>query len=66
MNCFVKPVEPVAASEPPFAAGGGRKMPPRIEKDPLKALDDLMAAIEALCPVWPARKRSIDGHKMLL
>jgi len=41
-------------------------MPPRIEKDPLKALDDLMAAIEALCPVWPARKRSIDGHKMLL
>lgn len=66
MNSFVKPPESATASEPPFAAGGGRKMPPRFEEDPLKALDDLMAAIEALCPVWPARERTINGHKMLL
>jgi hypothetical protein len=27
--------------------------------DPYRVLDDLMAVIEALCPVWPPRE--IDG-----
>lgn len=52
--------------EQPIAAGGGIQAPVRHEEDPLKALDDLMAAIELLCPQWPAREPSVDGKKMLL
>jgi len=66
MNSFVKQSEPNIVAEPPFAAGGGVQTFPRFEDDPLKALDDLMAAVEALCPKWPERGTFIDGGKMLL
>ncbi len=48
----------------PEEAGSPR--PVRIEEDPYRALDDLMAAIEALCPVWPRRDRRGTGDRMLL
>lgn len=60
MNSFVKPVEA------PFAAEGGVAPSPRIEDDPYRALDDLMAAVEALCPVWPRREPFIVGGRMLM
>jgi len=66
MNSFVNRTEPVILSEPPFAAGGGVQTSSRFEEDPLKALDDLMAAVEALCPKWPERGTFVDGGKMLL
>ena len=34
--------------------------------DPIRALDDLMAVVEALCPLWPQRASLVDGGKMLL
>lgn len=34
--------------------------------DPYEALDHLMAAVEALCPVWPERPSMKDNGKMLL
>ena len=37
-----------------------------IEEDPYRALDDLMAVVEVLCPVWPPREGFVDGGKMLL
>jgi hypothetical protein len=41
----------------PFAAGGGiTHVPEAAGRDPLEALDDLMAVIEALCPIWPSRE----------
>ena len=48
------------------AATGGIDAPPRVEEDPYRALDDLMAAVEALCPVWPSRDTLRVGEKMLL
>jgi hypothetical protein len=39
---------------PLFADGGLRELP-RPVTDPLAALDDLMAVIEAMSPTWPAR-----------
>lgn len=38
-----------------FAADGGLDAPMPPPADPLQALDDLMAVIEELCPVWPPR-----------
>lgn len=55
MSSFVK------SGETPFAAGAGRPAPPARAEDPYAALDDLMAAVEALCPEWPARDRIIEG-----
>ena len=40
--------------------------PLRREVDPYRALDDLMAAVEVLCPVWPPRAPFVDGGRMLL
>jgi hypothetical protein len=34
--------------------------------DPYQALDDLMVAVEALCPVWPPREPLRSGPRMLL
>jgi hypothetical protein len=45
----------VKLAEAPFAAAGGLDEPPRSEEDPYRSLDDLMAAIEVLCPAWPPR-----------
>ena len=52
--------------DPPFAADGGVEAPSPPAADPYLALDDLMAAVEALCPVWPERECFVDGGKMLL
>lgn len=60
MNSFAKP------AEPPFAAEAGLGAPARSPEDPYRALDDMMAAIEALCPVWPPRTELLNGGRMLL
>ena len=39
------------SAEPPFAADGGVDVPARSEEDPYRTLDNLMAAVEAPCPV---------------
>ena len=53
-------------SEPPFAANARLAPVMCIEEDPYRALDDLMAVVEVLCPVWPPREGFVDGGKMLL
>lgn len=60
MGLFVK------LPEPPFAASGGIGGAAPVEEDPYRALDDLMAAVEALCPVWPSRNPGVPGGDMLL
>jgi hypothetical protein len=60
MSSFVKP------TEPPFAAEGGITAPGRRDADPYQTLDDLMEAVEALCPVWPPRADFVNGGRMLL
>jgi hypothetical protein len=52
--------------EAPLAAESGRAAPARVETDPYAALDDLMAAVEALCAVWPPRPGFADGGAMRL
>ncbi len=52
--------------EPPFAGEGGLTGFRRDEDDPYLALDDLMAAVEALCPVWPRREAFEVRGRMLL
>ena len=54
------------SAEPPFAADAGLAAPMRREEDPYRTLDDLMAAVEALCPVWPPRAGFVNGGRMLL
>lgn len=39
----------------PVAAEGGVHVPVDKPDDPYRALDDLMAVVEALCPEWPRR-----------
>ncbi len=51
-------------AESPFAAAGGLDTPLRSEQDPYRTLDDLMAAIEFLCPVWPQRGQFAEGGKI--
>jgi hypothetical protein len=60
MSSFAKP------AEPPFAAEAGLGAPLHDGEDPYRALDELMAAVEALCPVWPPRTGFVDGGRMLL
>lgn len=60
MSSFAKAVEP------PIAAAGGIDPPPRPDEDPYEALDDLMAAVEILCPVWPPRDAFLAGSNLLL
>ncbi|HEX8011674.1 MAG TPA: hypothetical protein VF814_12180, partial [Casimicrobiaceae bacterium] len=60
MSSFAK------SAEFPFAAEGGIEAPPNLEEDPYRTLDDLMAAVEALCPVWPQRAAFPGGSRMLL
>jgi hypothetical protein len=52
--------------EQPFADAGGIHIPPGLPADPFQALDDLMAAVEALCPTWPPRETFLDTGGMLL
>ncbi len=60
MSSFAKPLEPL------FVRDAGLSAPVRREEDPYRALDELMVAVEALCPVWPRRDVFVDGGKMLL
>lgn len=53
-------------TDQPFVADGGIQMPIKSEEDPFRTLDDLMAAVEALCPTWPQRETFRDGGRMLL
>ena len=53
-------------AESPFAADGGLDAPVRREDDPYRTLDDLMAAVEILCPVWPPRAGFVNRGAMLL
>ena len=52
--------------ESPIAAEGGIDSPRHPEEDPYQALDDLMAAVEILCPVWPPRDALRMGSNLLL
>jgi hypothetical protein len=54
------------SAEAPLAPEGGLHAPVRAEQDPYRALDDLMAAVEALCSVWPQRDALGAGSRMLL
>ncbi len=54
------------SNEPPFAADGGIQVPPGSPTDPFQALDDLMAAVEALCPTWPPRETFLKTAAMRL
>jgi hypothetical protein len=42
-----------------LSAGVPSLRAPVPSEDPYRVLDDLMAVVEALCPVWPPRE--IDG-----
>ena len=48
------------STEQPFAADGGVCRAPTRPEDPFRALDDLMAVVETLCPQWPERE-PFDG-----
>lgn len=54
------------STEAPLAAGAGIDVAPTVPDDPYEALDDLMAVVEALCPVWPKRPPFAGGTKMVL
>jgi hypothetical protein len=60
MNSLKKSVEQ------PFAGSGGIPEPPPSPADPFQALDDLMAAVEALCPTWPQRDIVVNTAGLLL
>ena len=60
MSSFVK------TAKPPIAASAGLQSVPPRPADPYQALDELMAVVEVLCPVWPPRPPFVDGDKMLL
>lgn len=47
--------------EPVLVREGGVRFTPVHERDPLEAWVDLMEAVEALCPRWPARTPTWSG-----
>ncbi|MSQ73258.1 MAG: hypothetical protein EXR27_18545 [Betaproteobacteria bacterium] len=53
-------------AESPIAANAGLTVPAPHADDPYRVLDELMAVIEALCPVWPERGTFKDGGQWLL
>lgn len=53
-------------TDQPFADDAGIKVPIVPDEDPYRTLDELMAVVEALCPVWPERGAFVDSGKMLL
>ena len=62
MSSLVKPTDKLQ----PFAAEGGIATSPAGSRDPFEMLDDLMAVIEALCPVWPQRETFAGATQFLL
>jgi hypothetical protein len=55
-----------AELEHPIAGGDVIQIPISSAADPYQALDDLMAAVEALCPTWPPREPFLSTDRMLL
>lgn len=53
-------------AEPNFVREGGIMVPIDTRRDPFEALDDLMAVVEVLCPVWPQREAFTSGSQFLL
>lgn len=53
------------SAEPPVATEAGLGAPVRHEEDPYRVLDDLMVAVELLCPGWPPRAAFVEGGKKL-
>lgn len=59
----------MSSSEPALhllAAEGGVSASRESSRDPYEVLDDLMAVVEALCPVWPERPTFRDTDRFLL
>lgn len=54
------------STDAPILAGGGVTAPPADAADPYRVLDELMAVIEELCPVWPARPTFATESNYLL
>jgi hypothetical protein len=52
-NCSMSSSE--KSIDAPIVAGGGVTAPETVLADPCQALDELMAVLEELCPVWPPR-----------
>jgi hypothetical protein len=53
-------------AEAPIAAEGGVTVAPGEAPDPYQALDELMVAVEALCPKWPERPPFPSSARFLL
>jgi len=59
----------MSSTEPtphPLAAEGGVSVSPESTRDPYEVLDDLMAVVEELCPVWPERPTFRETDRFLL
>lgn len=54
------------SNDQPLAGGGGILAPMPHDDDPYRTLDELMAVIEVLCPVWPQRESFVSMDRMLL
>lgn len=52
--------------EEPLAAEGGVRAAIGEAADPYQALDELMAAVEALCPRWPERPPFPSSARFLM
>lgn len=67
MNSSVKSAEPpqLVGHTQPIAGAGGIDAVPVSERDPYEALEELMAVVEELCPVWPARD-TFEKHRIFL
>jgi hypothetical protein len=53
-------------ADQPCVNGGGIEVMVPPDDDPYRALDELMAVVEALCPEWPERGVFVHSEKMLL
>jgi hypothetical protein len=54
------------SADQPLANEAGVELPAVQDADPYRALDDLMAVVEALCPEWPQRPALLKTDRMLL
>lgn len=68
MKCSQHYPEPAPTGERPvvFFADAGVSIPSEAGPDPFAALDDLMSAVEALCPSWPPRATFGPMHYLRL
>jgi hypothetical protein len=53
-------------SEALLTCVGGGTVSTHSERDPYKALDELMSVVEALCPTWPPRENFRETDQFLL